>query len=52
MNSHHVIGELEREERHDFSRGVVPRKAGVAGEIPRLNHVGILLVEYSVMFVS
>ena len=50
VESDHVIGKLELEERHGFSRSVVPWKTGVAREIPRLNHVGIFFVECSAVF--
>ena len=47
MNSYQVIGKFELEERYGCSRSVVPGETGVTREIPRFNHVGIILVEDS-----
>lgn len=52
VDSDHVIRKLEGEEGYGFSRSVIPRNTGITREIPRLDHVGILFIEYSVMFIS
>ena len=48
VGSYQVVGELELEKRYDFSRDVVPGKTGVARELPRLDHIGIVLMKDSI----
>lgn len=50
--TYQVIWELEWEERHEFSRSVVPGGIGIAREIPRFDHVGIVLIKDSMVSVS
>lgn len=47
MDSYQIVGEFELEERHNRSRSVVSGETGVVREIPRFNHVGIVLLEDS-----
>lgn len=50
--SYHIVGELELEVWHGRSRSIVPWKTGIGRELPMLDHVGVFIVEYSVVFVS
>ena len=47
MGSHQVVREFELEERYGCSRSVVSWETCVAREVPRFDHVRIVLVEDS-----
>lgn len=52
MDPYQVVWEFEWEVRYGFSRSVISRESWVAREIPRFNHVGIVLMKDSVILVS
>ena len=52
VDPYQIIREFELEERYGFSRDVVPGETGIVREIPRFNHVGIILMKDSISLLS
>jgi len=52
VETYQIIGEFEWKERYEISRGIVPGETWVGREIPRLDHVEIVLVKDSMTLVS